>query len=96
MKCSVCNKEIPKDVYMHACHYAARRHQAAEHLELAGELLKKEKEAALAKLMEAKHATGVKRPEGESVRDPGSAGGESESFIERILTGDAGSPSARA
>jgi len=94
MKCRVCNKEIPKDVYMHACHYAARRHQPVEHLELAFELLKKEKEATLSKLMEEVNGRSQKVVDGEAGDGAGGHGGEVgnggenlEHTIDRILAG---------
>jgi hypothetical protein len=55
MRCPICEKEVSKDIYMHACMYACRLRDG-RHLALALQLLKKEQEGSLVKLKEVENA----------------------------------------
>jgi hypothetical protein len=43
MRCPICDKEIPKDLCMHACHMAARKRDW-KHLKMAVKLSREEQE----------------------------------------------------
>jgi len=56
MQCPICKKDIPKSLYMHACHMAARLRDG-EHLALANRLFVEEQTANLAKVNDVKEKT---------------------------------------